>query len=74
LVTVAAQKSHQAFRGAGQLAEWIRGQAVLDYFTFAFADTLVLMLNGDSALSTMALLRSMRAPLDTLCHPRPWDL
>ena len=47
---------------------------MLDYFTFAFADTLLLMLNGDSAISTMALLRSMRAPLDTLCHPRPWDL
>ena len=70
----AAQRSHAAFRGAGQLAEWIRGQSVLDYFTFAFADTLLLMLNGDSAISTMALLRSMRAPLDALCHPRPWDL
>jgi hypothetical protein len=68
------QKSHQAFQGRGQLAEWLRGQSVLDYFTFAFADTLLLMLNGDSAMSTMAHLRSLRAPLDALCYPRPWDL
>ena len=63
-MSVLAQKSHQTFRGKGQLAKWIRGQAVLDYFTFAFADTLLLMLNGDSAISTMALLRSMRGVIE----------